>query len=64
MNMHKGDRWTVYIPYALGHGTSNFTPRDNNDKVIGLTVPAFSTLIYDLTLVDYVHAGETLPKYQ
>ena len=66
MNMHKGDRWTVYIPYALGHGTSNFTPTDNSTppQVLGPSVPAFSTLIYDLTLVDYVHAGETLPKYQ
>ena len=66
MNMHKGDRWTVYIPYALGHGTSNFKPTDNSStpKVLGPSVPAFSTLIYDLTLVDYVHAGETLPKYQ
>lgn len=66
MNMHKGDRWTVYIPYALGHGTSNFKPTDNSStpKVLGPSVPAFSTLIYDLTLVDYVHAGETLPLFQ
>ena len=66
MNMHKGDRWTVYIPYALGHGVYNFTPTDNSStpKVLGPSVPAFSTLIYDLTLVDYVHAGETLPLFQ
>ena len=64
MNMHKGDRWTVYIPYALGHGIYNFTPKDNNGTAIGSSVPACSTLIYDVTLVDFVHAGETLPLFQ
>ena len=64
MNMHKGDRWTVYIPYALGHGIYNFTPKDNNGTAIGSPVPACSTLIYDVTLVDFVHAGETLPLFQ
>lgn len=63
MNMHKGDRWTVYIPYALGHGIYNFTP-NNNGTAIGSPVPAYSTLIYDVTLVDYVHAGENLPLFQ
>lgn len=67
MNMHKGDRWKVYIPYALGHGISNFTPTDDDirsQKILGPSVPAFSTLIYDITLADYAHAGETLPTFQ
>ena len=25
MNMHKGDRWRVYVPYQLGYGTSGLT---------------------------------------
>ena len=40
MNMHQGDRWRVYIPYALGYNTTEKTG-----------IPAYSTLVFDLTLV-------------
>lgn len=59
MNMRKGDRWTVYIPQSLGYGA--FAQYDSN-KIE--TIPAYSTLIYVVTLVDYVHAGENLPLFQ
>lgn len=49
MSMHKGDHWTVYIPYQLGYGTSAY----------GL-IPAYSTLIFDLRLVDFAHPGKKL----
>lgn len=42
LNMHEGDRWTVYIPYQLGYGTSSSSSS---------SIPAYSTLIFDLTLV-------------
>jgi FKBP-type peptidyl-prolyl cis-trans isomerase FklB len=64
MNMHKGDRWMVYIPYPLGYGTQDYTPKNNNGNATGSTIPAYSILKFDLTLVDYVHAGESLPKFQ
>ena len=54
MEMHEGDRWEVYIPYALGYGTEDKSG----------SIPAFSTLIFDLTLVSCHHAGETVPTYQ
>ena len=41
MHMKTGDRWRVYMPYTLGYGKSE---RDN--------IPAYSTLIFDLTLAD------------
>ena len=63
MNMHKGDRWMVYIPYTLGYGTIVNERKDSYGTVI-MTIPAYSTLRFDLTLVDYVHVGETLPKFQ
>ena len=46
MNMHIGDRWLVYVPYQLGYGvrTSNY-------------VPAYSTLIFDISLSGYSRAG-------
>ena len=33
MNMHKGDRWTVYVPYNLAYGTSDYTPKDSQGNV-------------------------------
>ena len=47
--MHKGDHWTIYIPYQLGYGAS----------ASGM-VPAYSTLIFDLRLVDFSHPGTKL----
>lgn len=44
--MHIGDKWRVYIPYQLAYGK----------KVQG-SVPAYSTLIFDVELVHYRHAN-------
>lgn len=41
-HMHPGDRWTVYIPHQLGYGTSGSS-----------SIPAYSTLVFDLSLVEY-----------
>ena len=49
--MHIGDRWDVYIPYQLGYGKSSSS---------STTIPAYSTLIFDLSLVNYWHAGEVV----
>ena len=49
MSMHRGDHWTVYIPYQLGYGAS-----------ASGAVPAYSTLIFDLRLVDFSHPGTKL----
>ena len=49
MSMHRGDHWTVYIPYQLGYG----------EKKSGV-VPAYSTLIFDLRLNDFSHPGVKL----
>lgn len=40
--MRRGDHWMVYIPYQLGYGSQSQTG-----------VPAYSTLIFDLRLVDF-----------
>ena len=47
--MHKGDHWTIYIPYQLGYGSSKTG-----------SVPAYSTLIFDLRLVGIAHVGQKL----
>jgi FKBP-type peptidyl-prolyl cis-trans isomerase FklB len=41
-----GDIWRIYIPYTLGYGTSNSS-----------TIPAYSTLIFDVNLVGFTPAG-------
>lgn len=41
-HMRRGDHWMVYIPYQLGYGSQSHTG-----------VPAYSTLIFDLRLVDF-----------
>ena len=43
-HMHRGDHWLVTIPYQLGYGTSDY----NN------TIPGYSTLIFDIRLVDFI----------
>ena len=46
-NMHIGDRWQVYIPHQLAYGSSD-TPG-----------AAYSTLIFDITLVGYFRKTST-----
>ena len=57
LHMHKGDYWRVYIPYNLGYGKTDVT---SSGTVI---VPAFSTLIFDMTLVDFSSAGVAMPTW-
>ncbi|MBR4898618.1 MAG: FKBP-type peptidyl-prolyl cis-trans isomerase [Prevotella sp.] len=52
-HMHRGDRWRVYIPHQLAYGS---TPKTG--------IPAYSTLIFDLTLVDFSAAGETMAPWK
>lgn len=49
-HMHIGDYWRVYIPYWLGYGTSGSS-----------SIPAYSTLIFDIELVAYYRAGVDVP---
>lgn len=48
--MHIGDRWKVYIPYNLGYGS---TATDE--------IPAYSVLVFDITLDGYSRPGTALP---
>ena len=41
-HMHRGDHWRVTIPYQLGYGTT-----------VASLIPAYSTLIFDIRLVDF-----------
>ena len=50
--MHCGDRWMVYIPETLGYGST--APNK---------IPAYSTIMFDVTLVDYFYPGEGIPDW-
>lgn len=52
MLMHCGDRWRVFVPYQLGYKT-----------VEKGSVPAYSTMIFDIGLVDYWHPGTVKPPF-
>lgn len=45
-HMHIGDKWRIYIPYRLGYGTAAQS-----------SIPAYSTLVFDVRLVAYYRAG-------
>jgi len=46
--MRIGDRWRVFIPQQLAYGSSTIT-----------SIPAYSTLIYDVQLKSFYRAGES-----
>jgi len=52
--MHIGDRWRIYIPQQLGYKTST-----GGNGVI----PAYSTLTFDLALIDIATSDHQLPKW-
>ena len=53
MNMHKGDRWRVHIPYQLGYNTSSTG-----------SVTAYSNLTFDIALLDFWHPGDPHPAFR
>lgn len=55
-NMHIGDHWVVYIPYTLAYGKSDYGT--------STTIPGYSTLIFDITLVAYWRAGTSGPDFK
>ena len=52
-HMHVGDRWQVYIPQQLGYKTETSG-----------SIPAYSTLIFDITLMAYYHPGAVVPEWR
>ncbi len=50
MRMHRFDTWRVYIPWTLGYGSNNSG-----------SIPAYSTLIFTMTLYDFAAEGTALP---
>ena len=52
LQMHRGDYWRLYIPYQMGYGTSGSS-----------SIPGYSVLIFDVTLVDFSPIGEAMPVW-
>lgn len=47
--MRVGDIWRIYIPYTLGYGGKDVS-----------SIPAYSTLVYDVNLTEMARAGSSL----
>ena len=71
LNMHKGDRWMVYIPYQLAYSSS--TPGSSTTSSNGMTtstssssssvgIQPYSNLIFDITLAGIYGNGEKVPS--
>lgn len=54
LHMHVGDYWRIYIPYTLGYG----------EEGNGASIPGYSMLVYDLTLVDCSPAGQAMKPWR
>jgi len=54
LHMHRGDHWRVYIPSELAYGDSG-----NSSG----SIPGYSVVIFDLTLIDFSSAGQTMPVW-
>jgi peptidylprolyl isomerase/FKBP-type peptidyl-prolyl cis-trans isomerase FklB len=53
--MKKGDKWALLLPYQLGFGNATASvPFDLYDTSATIAVPAFSTLAYEIEVVDII----------
>ena len=52
-HMHIGDKWEVYIPWTLAYG-----------KTGSKSIPGFSVLKFEITLLAYARAGAPLPRFR
>ena len=52
-HMHIGDKWDVYVPWTLAYGTKDYK-----------TIPAYSVLKFEITLLAYARAGAPLPPFR
>ena len=48
-HMVKGDKWEIWIPYQLGYGRY-----DNTDGYGNVTIPGYSTLVFEVEIVDII----------
>ena len=53
-HMHRGDRWRIYIPYQLGYKKAGKSSAG---------VPGYSTLVFDIALIDFSHPGYSMPRW-
>ncbi len=60
LNMHRGDHWRIYIPQELGYKKNDQTSNSTGE----VTIPAYSTLVFDITLVDFSPAGTAMKPYR
>ena len=51
-HMHIGDKWDVYVPWTLAYGAKG-----------NKSIPGYSVLKFEISLLAYARAGSALPKF-
>ena len=52
-HMHIGDKWDVYVPWTLAYGAKG-----------NKSIPGYSVLKFEISLLAYARAGSSLPKFR
>ena len=52
-HMHIGDKWDVYVPWTLAYGAKG-----------NKSIPGYSVLKFEISLLAYARAGSALPKFK
>ena len=52
-HMHIGDTWDVYVPWTLAYGETG-----------SKSIPGFSVLKFEITLLSYARSGASLPPFR
>ncbi|MBF1080303.1 MAG: FKBP-type peptidyl-prolyl cis-trans isomerase, partial [Prevotellaceae bacterium] len=52
-HMHIGDTWEVYMPWTLAYGETG-----------SKSIPGFSVLKFEITLLSYARSGASLPPFR
>lgn len=52
-HMHIGDKWDVYVPWTLAYGETG-----------SKSIPGFSVLKFEITLLSYARSGASLPPFR
>ena len=52
-HMHIGDKWDVYVPWTLAYGAKG-----------NKSIPGYSVLKFEISLLAYARAGSALPKFR
>ena len=60
--MRIGDRWQIFVPYQLGYNGRSATGTVLSSSQTTVSIPPYSTLVYEVTLVEFYRVGKKVPN--